>query len=243
MQNIKNELEEREFDSWQKLIRVLTHEIMNSVGPITSSIDTINEILTEENSNRNTSGVSEAVINDTLKGINIIKERSVGLSEFVNNFRSLTLLPTPVPESIELQKLLHEIHYLFKEMLDENNITTEISVYPTNLIITADKKMLEQVIINILTNAIHALDENTNRKISISAFLSPEQKTIIQVKDNGKGIREQDMEKIFIPFYTTRKDGSGIGLSLARQIMRLHKGKIGIHSVFGEGTTVILNFQ
>ncbi|MFP4059189.1 MAG: sensor histidine kinase [Bacteroidales bacterium] len=242
-QNIKNELEEREFESWQKLIRVLTHEIMNSVGPITSSIDTINEILTEEqNASQGNVSVSPNVIDDTLKGINIIKERSLGLSEFVNNFRSLTLLPEPRPNMLKVSQLFDEIHYLFKETLESHHVQVKKSVYPSNLEITADKKMIEQVIINLFTNAIHAVGNCPHPTIQLTSYLSPEQKPVIEITDNGTGIREQDLEKVFIPFYTTRKDGSGIGLSLARQIMRLHKGKISVRSVFGEGTTLFLGF-
>jgi two-component system nitrogen regulation sensor histidine kinase NtrY len=243
-QNIKTELEENELDSYQKLIRILTHEIMNSTGPILSSISTIKEFLTEGKTGitKNLKQISQELLDDSVKGLDIIEERSTGLAEFVKKFRSLTLLPKPAFKEIQVADLLGDIELLMKAECKRKDIKLTIEVNPGNLKITADKKLLEQVIINLITNSIQAFDHQPEKKITINAFRGPGSKVIIQLTDNGTGIPDEEMDQIFIPFYTTKEKGSGIGLSLSRQIMRLHNGTLSLKSNPGRETTAILEF-
>jgi two-component system nitrogen regulation sensor histidine kinase NtrY len=243
LQNIKNELEEKELESWQKLIRILTHEIMNSISPISSTIKTIKEFLSV--SSRKAKPVSEIrqeIIDDSVKGLNIIEERSDGLVDFVEKFRSLTLLPKPIFKQFSIRELFENIKLLMAKKLQENNILLEIEVLPESLTITADKKLVEQILINLINNSIQAFDGIRNRKIMLKAFHVANRNAVIQVIDNGTGISEENMERIFVPFYTTKHKGSGIGLSLSREIMRLHNGKIRVRSVPEKETAFTLEF-
>ncbi len=243
-QNIKAELEENELDSYQKLIRILTHEIMNSTGPILSSISTIKEFLTDKKSGTTKSirQISQELLDDSVKGLKIVEERSSGLADFVEKFRSLTLLPKPVFKQILVSDLLKDIEMLMKTECKRNNIKLNVEVISKDLSITADKKLIEQVIINLVTNSIQALNHQPEKKIRIRAFSSSDNKITIQLTDNGSGIPDAEMENIFVPFYTTKEKGSGIGLSLSRQIMRLHNGMISIKSKPGIETVATLEF-
>ncbi|HJX72186.1 MAG TPA: ATP-binding protein [Bacteroidales bacterium] len=243
-QNIKAELEENELDSYQKLIRILTHEIMNSTGPILSSISSIKEFLTEKDTGntRKIGQLNQQLLDDSVKGLNIIEERSSGLADFVEKFRSLTLLPKPVFKNIPVSNLLIDIELLMKAECKRNNIRFTVETIPKDLSITADKKLIEQVIINLITNSIQAFSQQPEKEIKIRAFRNSEKKVIIQLIDNGSGIPDLEMEHIFVPFYTTKEKGSGIGLSLSRQIIRLHHGMITLKSEPGKKTVATLEF-
>ncbi len=243
-QNIKTELEENELDSYQKLIRILTHEIMNSTGPILSSISTIKDFLTEKKSGKTKkiNAIDQELLDDSVKGLNIIEERSGGLSDFVEKFRSLTLLPKPVFTALTVSELLKDIEILMKADLRSQKINLSIEVHPAGLSLNADKKLVEQIIINLITNSIQALEKQKEKTILLKAFRNEDDKTVIQVIDNGRGIPGEEIENIFIPFYTTKERGSGIGLSLSRQIMRLHNGKIDAKSLQGVETIITLEF-
>lgn len=243
-QNIKNELDAQELESWQKLIRVLTHEIMNSTGPITSSIDTIKEFLIDENSGKE-KGITELnqeTIQDVLRGISIIKERSVGLSEFIRNFRNLTQNHNLRPDKFSVFKLFNDLKFLLNNELISKQINLRIAVLPENLEFFADRKLIEQVIMNLIYNSIDALKGIDDKIIQLKAFADFSNHYIIQVVDNGKGIPEEIMDKIFIPFFTTHEEGSGIGLSLSRQIMQLHQGTISVKSIPDKETIFELTF-
>lgn len=231
-QNIKNELDAQELESWQKLIRVLTHEIMNSTGPIISSIDTIREFLTDEQTKeaKQLSKLNQETIADVLSGIDIIKERSIGLSEFVSTFRSLTISPQIKLQKFKVEALFVHIRFLLSDKLKGNNIQLETIVSPANLEIMADQKLIEQVILNLLYNAVDALEFTPDKQIRLIALRDLNSQPVIQVIDNGKGISEELMDKIFIPFFTTKENGSGIGLSISSQIMQLHGGTISARS-------------
>ena len=228
VQDIKNELDEKELESWQKLVQILRHEIMNSIGPISSTIDTINEIITnpENNQTRKLDELNNEMIFDIASGLNIIKERNLGIQEFIDKFRSLSRIPKPEFSNVNLTKLFSDIELLWKNELKKNNISFESSVKDNIENIYADKNQLEQVIINLLKNAIEAINEKQNGSIAICAYKSRNNKIAIEITDNGKGIHPDDIDKIFLPFYTTKLNGSGIGLSLAKQIIRLHGGNI-----------------
>jgi two-component system, NtrC family, nitrogen regulation sensor histidine kinase NtrY len=238
--DIKNELEEKELDTWQKLIRVLTHEIMNSVAPITSLSNTLRRIFIPNDKPISVKDIQQKNIDKALEGLTVIEETGKGLMNFVDNYRKLTKIPKPVFKPIVLDEWLGRIQLLLKDKLEVEKI--EFSVINNNIRkpFHGDEKLLTQVIINIINNAIDALGGKRLKKIQLSASYKRNNAMEIKITDNGKGIDEEDMEKIFIPFYTTRENGSGIGLSLSRQIMRLHKGTIEAFSKPGEFTTFVL---
>jgi nitrogen fixation/metabolism regulation signal transduction histidine kinase len=230
LQNIRHELEEQELDSWQKLIRVLTHEIMNSVTPVSSLSSAINEMLTDEEGRRRPLGtLSRDDLDDLYSSLDTIEERSRGLLSFVADYKNLTRLPQPVFEDITVEFLLNHMHRLFKKDMASENINYQVQIPAHQMSICADSMMIQQVLINLIKNAMEAVKESEEKSIMLSAD-SRNEKVIIRVRDNGKGIDDEDLEKVFIPFYTTKKKGSGIGLSLSKQIMRLHKGSIHFQS-------------
>jgi two-component system nitrogen regulation sensor histidine kinase NtrY len=243
-QNIKNELEEKELESWQKLIRILTHEIMNSISPISSTIKTIKGFLTDSDfkKTKSVNNIKQELIDDSVKGLSIIEERSDGLVDFVEKFRSLTLLPKPVFKQFLIEELFENIKLLMAKELNKNRIKLEIQVVPDSLAITADKKLVEQILINLINNSIQAFDNIENPKIILKAYHLSNKNPIIQVIDNGKGISDENIDRVFIPFFTTKKKGSGIGLSLSREIMRLHSGRIRVRSVPQKETIFTLEF-
>jgi nitrogen fixation/metabolism regulation signal transduction histidine kinase len=242
IQDIKEELDTQELESWQKLIRVLTHEIMNSVTPISSLSLAIKEMLTEENGNmKPLSGIPADDINDMYSSLLTIEERSRGLLKFVSNYKDLTRMPKPVLNNIRLDDLFENTSRLMKKTIEKQKIAFEVFTEKPELSIYADKDMILQVLINLIVNAKDALDRKQNKKIRMTGFRIGE-KTFIQVSDNGHGIDRESIDKVFIPFFTTKRKGSGIGLSLARQIMRLHKGSIYFTTEEGKGTTFTLEF-
>jgi len=242
IQNIQSELEEKEMEAWQNLVRVLTHEIMNSVTPISS----LAGIVEEELKPYVTDGTEEPLTKDQLSDIHLslqtISKRSDGLIHFVKEFRSLTSIPKPKPVQLNIRNLLDELSMLHKRDLSDKNIQLVISIYPEDLTISADKNMVEQVLINLLRNAIQAFEDQENKVIEIRASVNEKSRAVISVKDNGTGIDPEAMEKIFIPFFTTKKTGSGIGLSLSRQIMRQHQGTLTVKSTVGKGTEFFMRF-
>jgi two-component system, NtrC family, nitrogen regulation sensor histidine kinase NtrY len=242
IQNIKEELENQELESWQKLIRVLTHEIMNSVTPISSLSSALNEMLMEEGGERKpVTQIPADDLDDMYKSLQTIEDRSKGLLKFVSHYKDLTRLPHPVFMNIKLEELFDHISSLMKKEMDKQNITFEVYSEGPELTIYADKDMILQVLINLLANARDALERKKNKKIKLTGFRMGE-KIFIQVSDNGPGIDQESIDKVFIPFFTTKKKGSGIGLSLARQIMRLHKGSIYFNTEEGKGTIFTLEF-
>ncbi|HNP18020.1 MAG TPA: ATP-binding protein [Fulvivirga sp.] len=243
IQNIQNELEEKEMEAWQNLVRVLTHEIMNSVTPISSLANTVEDELKLQLSNdQDVNKISNEDIEDLHLAVQTIKKRSQGLIRFVQDFRNLTHIPTPKIAEIEVKALLDEMLILLKKEIEGNGVCASIKVDPVNMTINADKDLIEQVLINLIKNATQAFDEQTNKLVEIKAYFDEKSRPIISVKDNGTGIDDEAMEKIFIPFFTTKKTGSGIGLSLSRQIMRQHQGTLGVKSKADEGTEFFLRF-
>ena len=231
LQNIQSELEEKEMDAWQKLIRVLTHEIMNSVTPISSLAGTVNNMLS---TNGNKENIPKEDVADIKSAINTIQKRSEGLLHFVDDYRSLTKIPKPNFEIFKIETLFSRIENLMIQQLKEKGIRFSTIVEPETLELTADPEQVEQVIINLMINSIYALNGNENSQITLTANLDEKGKVLIKVIDNGSGIPEDAIEKIFIPFFSTKKNGSGVGLSLSRQIMRAHGGNIRVNSKPGE---------
>ncbi len=244
IQNIRSQLEESEMEAWQKLIRVLTHEIMNSITPISSMAGSVKEILEEMQPEfkKMSNGDLLECYNDINTAVHTIQKRSEGLLQFVEAYRSLTRLPSPKFEEFSVADLFKRVKKLMDEEFSERNIQCKCHTIPEHLKLTADPAMVEQILINILKNAADAVNGQTLPQIEIKGFSDEQGRISILVNDNGPGISEELQEKIFVPFFTTKKDGSGIGLSLSRQIMRLLKGTINIQSQVGAGTTVNLVF-
>jgi len=240
MSNIQTELEEKEMKAWQDLVRVLTHEIMNSVTPI-SSLATVVEGELDTKIKTENLQLSKDEIGDMHLSLHTISKRSAGLIRFVKEFKNLTHVPKPRLAEIEVKGLLEELTMLHKKELADNGVAVELKLQSDDLKVIADKTMIEQVLINLIKNAIQAFDNQPAKKIIIAAHDS-DGHIIISVKDNGNGIDADALEKIFIPFFTTKKTGSGIGLSLSRQIMRQHGGQISVKSKLGEGTEFVLRF-
>lgn len=236
MQNIKNELDVREMESWQKLIRVLSHEIMNSVSPISSLSDTLHKMITQDST---AVTESNAKLYDSLdKGLEAIKLRSEGLVNFTQAYRKLTHVPIPSLRRVRLDEILNRVQTLLASRLDGNRVT--LTIPPTDVEIVADPELMEHVFINLILNAFEATRNREEPKIDIHTTTGSKGQVSIHIVDNGEGIDEQLLEKIFIPFFTTRKNGSGIGLALTKQILQLHQADILVKSNVGIGTEFII---
>ncbi len=236
-QNINEALDETESKAWQKLLSVLTHEIMNSIAPISSLADTIKNRLSSLDKRLD----SDNGLADLELGISTIKRRSEGLLKFAETYRNLNKITKPNLQPVYVRDLFENLHSLMQPTLLQKNIELDIILKDPNLIFKADTTLIEQVLINLLVNAIDAVKNTSNPVITLNAeFIND--KTIIRINDNGIGIDEDVLDKIFIPFFSTRKNGSGIGLTLCKQIMMLHGGNIQVLSKSGEGTSFILQF-
>ncbi|HEX8060572.1 MAG TPA: ATP-binding protein, partial [Cyclobacteriaceae bacterium] len=240
MSNIQSELDEKEMEAWQNLVRVLTHEIMNSVTPISSLAGIVEEELGRKIQYEQ--DIKNEELGDMHLSLQTITRRSAGLIRFVKEFRNLTHIPKPKLAEIQVKPLLEEMAMLHKKELADHGVAITCSVEPDNLYILADKTMIEQVLINLIKNAIQAFDEQPDKKIDLTARSNEKGRAVISVKDNGSGIDNEALEKIFIPFFSTKKTGSGIGLSLSKQIMLQHEGRITVKSKLGEGTEFVLRF-
>lgn len=243
LQDIHTELEEKEIESWQKLIRVLTHEIMNSMTPITSLVTTVSDVLIDKDDENTKINQLDEDDTETIEcALRTVHNRSQGLLNFVEIYRNLTRIPKPNFRYFKVKELFERSKELLKPKMEKFNIDCNVRVFPEDLKITADQDLIDQVIINLMLNAIDAVKSNENPKISVLATTNINGRVVIDLKDNGHGIKPDVMDKIFMPFFTSKKEGSGIGLSLSRQIMHLHKGTISVKSPEGEGTTFTLTF-
>jgi nitrogen fixation/metabolism regulation signal transduction histidine kinase len=241
MQNIQNELEEKEMMSWQNLIRVLTHEIMNSIAPIASLASTANGLLTDECQLEGNDPRAEK-FQDVCDAVETIEKRSKGLITFIEKYRELTRIPQPQFQVLPAADLFDRIQFLMKDQFENRSISFSARIDPQTLSLTADPALMEQVLINLCKNAAESVDGRANAEIKLLARMDTSGNAVIEVVDNGKGIHEDVADRIFIPFFTTKPKGSGIGLSLSRQIMRLHKGTITVSSTPGGETTFKLKF-
>ena len=246
IKNIQAELEEQEMEAWQKLIRVLTHEIMNSIAPIASLTSTVNlmvdNVAAEFREKAPVGFDDEETVSDIQEALKTIHKRSTGLIHFVQTYRNLTKIPKPNFTIFPVRRLFNNIFALLRESINSQNIDCQITIEPEEMNMTADEQLIEQVIINLIKNSIHALENRENATILIKAYYNKRGRKIIQVTDNGQGIIQEVRDKIFIPFFTTKPTGSGIGLSLSKQILRLHSGTIAVYSVPEKETTFTLTF-
>ncbi len=244
MQNIADELAEQEMAAWQKLIRVLTHEIMNSVTPIASLAGTVNQLVAESEAKdaERPAGLSGEMFDDISTAVATIEKRSRGLLHFIDAYRNLTRIPTPKYQKFPVADLIERVKTLMADRLSGSAITMRTAVEPDDLELVADPELIEQVLINLVLNAIQAVEEADRKEIEVATRIDDRTHVLITVSDSAASLSDDLKDKIFTPFFTTRKGGSGIGLSLSRQIMRLHKGNITARTIPNEKTIITLRF-
>ncbi|MBN2349704.1 MAG: hypothetical protein JXJ22_12730 [Bacteroidales bacterium] len=245
IKDIQHVLEEQETEAWQKLIRVLTHEIMNSITPIASLSSTL-DIMLKNISGENEGNEQVTIEMDSLQEIQealqTINRRSTGLLHFVNTYRNLTRIPKPNFKVCHVNDMFVNIQRLMDEEIIKHKLQFETRIEPEEITFTCDEQLIEQVLINLIKNSLHALNGKENGIIKLIGFLNKRSQVTIQVIDNGPGILSDVIDKIFIPFFTTKPSGSGIGLSLSRQILRLHNGTITAQSIPDKETVFTLTF-
>lgn len=242
LQNIQPELQKQELEAWQNLTRVLRHEIMNSITPISSLTSTLREILDHDMERKNTHyELKEEGAEDLREGLSTIENRSRGLIKFIDAYREYTSLPKPKLTTVRLKDLIDHVAQLMRTELKKTHIKFHYACTSEYLTIQADLEMIEQVLINLLKNAIEALAETENPTLSLIGSYD-ENAVKIEIIDNGPGIIKEALEHIFVPFYTTKRTGSGIGLSLSRQIMQMHNGSITVESDPDVKTVFTLRF-
>lgn len=236
-QNVSDAMDESESNAWSKLLNVMTHEIMNSVAPISSLADTLKNRIKSLDKTNSSAGHN---LEDLELGIDTIKRRSEGLLKFTESYRSLNKITKLELQKVSVYDLFENLNTLMLPTLEKKKIELDIILRDISMTIDVDVNLLEQVLINLLVNAIEAVKDQPEPMISLSAEMQPNNKAVLKVSDNGVGMSPELMEKIFIPFFSTRKTGSGIGLSLCKQIMLMHKGNIQVQSTEGKGTVFIL---
>ena len=238
IQDIRGELEEREIEAWQKLIRVLTHEIMNSMTPISSLATTVEGLIDKG------CGAGGAENLEDIRGaMRTIQRRSEGLLHFVDGYRNLARIPKPDLKFFPAADLFSQVAQFLRGRLAECGAGLEMVSNPARLEVLADLDLLEQVLINLILNACDAVRGQADPRIELSASLDDRGRPVVQVRDNGTGIPPENLDKVFVPFFSTKEGGSGIGLSLSRQIMRLHGGTISAASKPGQETVFTLRFK
>lgn len=235
-QNIKDEIEQKETEAWNRLIGVISHEILNSITPISSLSDTVNQMITNKDS------LSKEDLEDLKPALQTIKRRSEGLLDFVKDYRLIAELPTPNTEQYSIGEVLQHVKVLMQPMVTAKHIQFLVVKTASKISLHLDFKLIEQAIINLITNSIYAL-EGVEKPVIQVTYRLVHNKVYIDVIDNGKGIEKEDLQKIFVPFYTTRKNGSGIGLTITRNIMKMHQGSLEVASIPRTETTFSLVFN
>lgn len=239
LQNIEETLNRNESEAWKKLLSVMTHEIMNSIAPITSLAETLQKDIQKSLENPSTEVLE---LEDMNAGLSSIKKRSEGLMKFAKTYRSLNKVTHVNKTTIKASDLFKSIEELMKPSVEQKEVTIVFDLKDSNLLLEIDSYLIEQVLINLILNAIDATEKVSKPSVHISANIGHNGKAQIRVADNGTGIPSEIMDSIFIPFFSTKKTGSGIGLSLCKQIMTLHQGKIQLQSTENTGTVVSLIF-
>lgn len=242
LQNIENELTAHELAAWQTVIRVMAHEVMNSLTPVSSLAATARTLVDQVAETLPKDDGRAALLGDAAEALETMTRRSEGLLHFVQNQRRLTKRMVAKYERLKLERVFMRLKRLLATDLDARGIALSTSVEPAALELDADPELLDQALINLLRNAIEALRDTVEGKIALSASRDVDGRTAIQVVDNGPGVPAEQLEKVFVPFFTTKRQGSGVGLTLARQIMTVHGGTIFLSDTPGGGTTVTLRF-
>ena len=238
-QNVNEALDEAESQAWQRLLNVMTHEIMNSVAPISSLAVTLKNLIVKAKENTDN---HESIVEDIELGIDTIMRRSEGLLAFAETYRNLSKITELNISKIQVSSLFEHVSQLMLPSLARKNIELEVILKDPLLSIKVDASLIEQILINLILNAAEAVKENPEPRIILSAAICADNRPIIKIIDNGTGIPDEVMDKIFVPFFSTRKNGNGIGLSLCKQIMILHKGNIQVQTIVGEGSCFSLMF-
>ncbi len=237
--NIEATLNQTESDAWKKLLSVMTHEIMNSIAPISSLANTLK---LQVQAFQNDPESLDLEIEDLDTGLQTIEKRSEGLMKFAKTYRSLNKVTSHNPEKISVIDLFRNIELLMKPLTSEKKVKLRCKMSQKDLEITADSYLLEQVLINLILNSVEACAGRSEAAVDLIAEEKPDRRIFIRIVDNGTGITPEIMDQIFVPFFTTKKTGSGIGLSLCKQIMTLHGGKIQVFQNRETGTTIRLEF-
>jgi len=241
VQDIYEELDEKETDSWVKLIRVLTHEIMNSITPITSISGSILSYFNTNDSLAKADEISEDQIANTAKGLKIIKEQGEQLMTFVQSYRSFLNVPKPDRTLVPLNTLFEKIKVM-TQLDPKEQLAFHTVIEPSDLSLYIDENQMTHVLVNLCKNAVQAMAGQADAQLTLKAGILHNGKQFIAVKDNGPGIPEDLLDQIFIPFFTTKNKGTGVGLSLSKQILHLHGANIKVHSVLGEETVFLMTF-
>jgi nitrogen fixation/metabolism regulation signal transduction histidine kinase len=243
IQNIQSELDEKEMEAWQKLVRVLTHEIMNSLTPISSLASTVHGLLKPDSTDgEHGDRVTSETLRDVRGAVETIEKRSQGLLHFVDAYRNLARIPRPNFSIVPVAELFRHVEQLMRSHFEAGRISFSMHIEPSSLELTADGELIEQVLINLLRNAVEAVADQKERVVVLSGGIGEGGRIIVQVSDSGPGIPKDVQDRMFVPFFTTKPNGSGIGLSLSKQIMRLHRGSISVRSDAGTRTTFSLRF-
>ncbi len=242
VQDIKNELDKKELDSWLKLIRVLMHEIMNSITPVTSLSESLSSFFIVDKKPILPEKVDEKIIERTIKGLNVIKDQGRSLISFVDSYRKLARLPLPDKKVLSVLNLVEKIMILSAALPNADKTEINYKIIPPGLTINADENQITQVLINLVKNAFEANINNEHPKIKIIGSINSHSKPEIVIADNGPGIPEEVLSEIFVPFFTSKEKGSGIGLSISRQIMLAHNGTISVVTKPNEGCVFRLQF-
>ncbi|XOV78557.1 MAG: PAS domain-containing sensor histidine kinase [Aestuariibacter sp.] len=226
MQDIRSELDARQQESWQDLVRVLTHEIMNSITPVASLAKTAADLVSDAKTLSHQNPKLQTELDDIEDAVTTVAKRSDNLMKFVSSYRKLTRLPAPNKKRLVLKDMLDQIAVLISSTCENDEVKVAFKIQPENLTISADKEQTEQMFINLLRNAVQATQEQSSADICVAAHINKRNHVVIEITDNGPGISEEVLENIFVPFFTTKRDGSGVGLALSRQIMLAHGGSI-----------------
>ena len=243
MQDIQSELDFAQLSAWQDLVRVLTHEIMNSITPVASLAKTAVDLVDDVQKQINDDALLTE-LEDVSDAVTTVARRSDSLMQFVSSYRQLTRLPAPKKQSINVSTFLTQVTQVATANWQNKKIALTINVTPESLTLNADKDMLEQSLINLILNAEQALtaQHNQDAKISLFGYLNKRGRVVIDVTDNGPGVPDDIKTKVFVPFYTTKREGSGVGLALTRQIMIAHGGSVKLNSDKIKGTIISLTF-
>ncbi len=240
VKDIAAEIDQKELEAWIKLTRVLTHEIMNSVTPLLSLVETMISVLSKpEGGAKKLDELSDETVEDMVESLNTIQLRSRGLLQFVEDYRKFTRIPELHPELFDCNQMISSVLQLMKPELGKYGIATEVKLLAKPVQMLADRKLLDQVFINLITNSLQALEATDNPKIEVSLSANDTWVELV-VQDNGCGIEADKLEQIFIPFFSTKPQGSGIGLSLSRQIVHKHKGTLNASSEPGKYTKMVV---
>ena len=233
--DIESELSEKEIESWVRLVRVLTHEIMNSVAPITSLSETLMHYFQEQKTENDFSKTMTA-------GLETINETGKGLISFVESYRKFTGIRQPEKRYFAIKNCLERVVQLMQLEHDFGQANIQISAEPDDLQVFADERQITQVLVNLVKNALQAIDDKPDGKVTVHAGRNESEQIFIEVRDNGKGIPPELADDIFVPFFTTKDKGSGVGLSVSRYIMRLHNGNLQLQTSSHQGSVFVMTF-